>query len=419
MSILFRNRPAPRPEPVDVDEARDMFIPMPPGYDLGMGYGAAAGMPVTIETAMRQAAAWACVRVLTSTIANLPVHQHRGEGAARETMNEAPIVSRPSARVRRRAWIGQVIRSGATAGNAYGKVVAADSIGRAQQIETINPSKISWRERSNEMVPYIDGKEASLYPIGDLWHLPASQFLAPGASVAMSPVDAASASLLTSMYAERYTSNYFADGAHPTAIAKSKVKISKPDADLMKDALRRIFSAGNREPLVMGSDWELTPFSIDPDKTLFLDLLRFEVEQASRIWGVPPQMISAAVSGQNVTYANASASDLSFLKYGVDTWVGDLEEAWSELLPRPQYVKINTDAILRVDVPTREKMFDIQLKNKTRTVNEVRALRDEPPFPKDGDLDYDKPGIPGGPDMNPLPQSVDTGTPEPVATPSA
>lgn len=412
MSILFRNRPAA--PTITEDEARDLFIPMPSGFDLGMGLGATAGVPVTIETAMRQAAAWACVRVLTATVSNLPIHQHRGVGPARELMaDEAQIVARPSGRVRRRAWVAQLIRSGTTAGNAYGKVVAADAAGRPRQIETLSPAQVSWRDVGNEQIPHLNGVPQTLWPIGDFWHIPASQFLAPGAVVAMSPVEAASMSVGTALAAERYSARFFGDGAHPTAIAKAKTKISPAEATNMKDALYRIFYGGSREVLVMGADWDLTPFAIDPDKTMFLDLLRFEVEQAARVWGVPPQMIFAAVSGQSVTYANATASDLSYLKYGVDSWVGDLEEAWSECLPRPQYVKANTDAILRVDVPTREKLFDMQLKNKTRTVNEVRALRDEPPFPVDGELDYDKPGIPGGADGQtaPDPTPADQATP--------
>jgi len=135
--------------------------------------------------------------------------------------------------------------------------------------------------------------------------------------------------------------------------------------------------------------------------------MRFTVEQTCRRHGVPPSMVYAAVSGQSVTYANVSQADLAFLKHTLSYPIDLFEDALSALIPAPQMIKLNRDAILEGDPELREKILDLQLKNSTRTVNEVRALRDEDPFGPE----YDEPGIPAGPAQMALPLDVeDDGT---------
>jgi hypothetical protein len=57
-----------------------------------------------------------------------------------------------------------------------------------------------------------------------------------------------------------------------------------------------------------------------------------------------------------------------------------IERAWSRLLPDRIVVKFNLNALLRSDVETRNKVYDMRLKNGSMTVNEVRALEDEAPL---------------------------------------
>jgi hypothetical protein len=165
-----------------------------------------------------------------------------------------------------------------------------------------------------------------------------------------------------------------------------------PDqAAAIKQSLMRAMTG--RAPAVLGADIEITPWQVNPADSQFLDLIRFEVEQACRFWGVPPSMVYAAISGQSVTYANVSQADLQFLKYSIQSWIIDLEDAWSELIAMPHEVKFNVNAVLRMDAESRAALAEKRLQSRTTTVNEVRALEDEQPFENPI---YDEPGTPGG-----------------------
>lgn len=390
---LFRRRPRATPEPTESAPDEERRLNLPGGLFAPSGpawFGSTAGIPVTMETALRDAATWACQRVIVSTVAMLPVHGYRDQGSRLVRLpDDPPIVRNPSGRVRRRGWVAQVIRSGVQSGNIYGHVVGTDNLGRATQIETVHPSSVSWQVERGEEVPYINGARRDLWPIGDLWHVPISQFLVPGSRVAMNPTDYGSTATGTALAAEDFGARFFGDSGHPTMVAKVATQITEDEALRIKQTLINAVR-GNREPAVLGSGIELDPWPGTMKDAEFVNLLQFEVLQACRRYGVPPSMVYAAISGQSVTYSNVSQADLQFLKYSIQSWVADIEDAWSELV-EPTQVRFTTEAVLAMDAISRAQLHETRLRTKTRTINEVRRIEDEEPFP---DPIYDEPGIP-------------------------
>jgi HK97 family phage portal protein len=407
---LYRStRPAPRstaPRP-DLEERSWVAPPIP----WVLGTPTAAGTTVTPETAVRNAAAFACIRVLTSTVASLPVDVVRELANRRQQVRPLPkIVRRPSSSVRRRGFMAQTMRALTTRGNAYWLIADNDAaaLGRPDVMESLASRSVTWAKDPNTgtLVPSINGEVEKLWPVGHLVHIPASLFLADGSPVADSPVELAAQSIGTGIAAEEFGARYFGDGGHPQVVARIKQDLSEEQAQTIKARIKA--SWVGREPAVVGSGIELDWPKADHDSQ-FLDLLRFEVEQACRFWGVPPIMAYAAVSGSSVTYANATDADLAYLKHSVGIWIADVEDAWSELLPAPQVVKVNTNAILRLSPKDRHALYGERLNAKTMTINEVRALEDEDPF--DGD-EFDEPGIPGG-SSGPPPAAPPTDPPAP------
>jgi hypothetical protein len=56
------------------------------------------------------------------------------------------------------------------------------------------------------------------------------------------------------------------------------------------------------------------------------------------------------------------------------------EKALSKLTPMPRFVKLNTDALLRMDPASRATMQAARIEMRTLTVTEARALEDLPPL---------------------------------------
>ena len=328
---------------------------------------------VTDQSALRHSAAFACQRILVSTVSKMPVDVFRQEGDAQVPVPAPPGVANQSGGVSGRGWVAERIRSGTESRNMYGRIVAWDARFMPTQIETVAPSDVVWRPNGEQLVPVVGGKEQTLWPNGDFWHVPVSQFLMPGSPVAISPTEYAQLSLSTGLAAEEFGNRFFADGGHPTRVWVADNDPGQEQLSMYADAIEAKSRPGSRRPLVVGSGIKPMQLQLDPLNTQWIDIMRFEIENAARFWGVPPSMIYSAVSGQSVTYANVSQADLAFLKTAVEAWIIDLEDAWSSLLQRPRFVKFNTDAVLRMDTQTRYRVHEDALRARVASVNELRA----------------------------------------------
>ena len=63
----------------------------------------------------------------------------------------------------------------------------------------------------------------------------------------------------------------------------------------------------------------------------------------------------------------------------MNRWLRRVERLLTEMLPRPQYVRINRAAMLESTTLTRYQAHALALANRWKTVNEVRDHEDMPP----------------------------------------
>lgn len=350
------------------------------------------GSYVDLSRALRNAAAWACLDVKSSSVAETPIDVVRYAGRRHVPVNPVPtLIAAPSSFVTADVWLYQVAYSGFSDGNVFAWVTATDSLERPTKLDTIDPSRVTGRRMVDGRPQVtVNGDVYNLWPYGNVWHVPLGP-VPPGSVFALSPLEYASTAIGTSLASEDFGARFFTDGGHPSALITADQNLSKEQADAVKRAFTNA-TRGNREPAVLGSGLNYERITIDPKDSQFIDLMRFEVEQVCRFFRVPPQMVYGSVSGQNVTYSNASSADLAYLKHSLSGPLTRIERALSSLLPNPQVVKFNRDAILKSDPLSRAQVQHLRLQSKTITVNEVRTLEDELPF---NDPAYDMPGIPG------------------------
>lgn len=337
-----------------------------------------SGQIVTSDTAMRHAAWWACVRLLSDIVASLPVDTYRDVPGEQTVEIASPaLVRTPSTLVPWTAWVSQVMMSLLTRGNAYG-LVTQTSAGFATRVEIASPDDITV-EQPVPLGPVTYRWRGRPQPADAVWHVAA--FVPPGSPVGLSPVRYAASTLGIGLAADDHMARYFSDGLHPTQVLGSDQVVTKEQAEQAKDAYVRAVG-DSRSPVVLGGGLKPIPMQISPEDAQVLEEQRYSVTQVARIFGVPPEMIGAAADGSgSITYANREQRAVDLLTYTVQPWLVRLEEAISRLLPRPQRVRFNVDAVLRSDLLTRYQAYAIGLKHGFLVPNEPRGLEDLPPLP--------------------------------------
>jgi HK97 family phage portal protein len=333
---------------------------------------------VTTESAMRLSAVWACVRLLAGVGSTLPLDTYRIVNGVTSQVRRPSLFDQPSPGVALPTWLYQVWSSLLTDGNAYGVATEFGANSYPSSVELLDPSLVSWRPDADAgWVALLDGRPVDRWPNGPLWHVPL--FTMPGAPYGLSPVQNARQSIAAGIAAESFGSQFFTAGGNPNAILYSESELSAEQAAGIKSAFTAATSM-NREPAVMGAGLRYERIQVSPEEAQFLDTQRFTVEQIARIYGVFPEMIGGATSGSNVTYANREQRAADWLTFGLMPYLIPIEEALSSLVPRPQRVRFNTDALLRSDTKTRYEAHAIGLSAGFLTVDEVRALEDLEPL---------------------------------------
>jgi HK97 family phage portal protein len=361
-------------------------------------------------SALLNATSRACIGVLADGISRTPINAVRTVNGMSMTVDPMPrILANPSAIVSPDVWRYQLGYGLATDANAWGMIAQSDSAGRPTQIELLDAGDVNDRKVVDGVITArVAGKGLlKAYPHGPLWHVP-GKMVAPGSPFGDSPVDAATKLIDTSLAALEYSQQFFASGGHPDMTLISDQAIDADQAADLKARWLAAHSPGTRGPAIMGSGLTPKPISIPATETQFLALIRQCTEEICRIWGVPPSMVFASITGQHMTYANVTQADLHFLKHALEGYFVRIEHALTNTLPGVDYsapsvpntqAVCDRNAILKADAMTRYQMYAVLIANRLATINEVRSWENWEPF--DGDQ-YDQPVVPPfAPTMSP------------------
>jgi HK97 family phage portal protein len=324
---------------------------------------------MSVETAMRHWAVWACVRVIADTISALPVDAFARTGDFIEPLPQRLIT--PSAYATKLEWLWQIMASLLTQGNAYGLISAEDRLGYPTQVDLISPQAVRVEKQDGRKVFLVGGKTLTTE---QMWHLPGPQL--PGELEGMSPLRYAARTIGLGLQAEQFGTDFFQNGIHPTATLETDQQVNSDQAVEIKDRVRK--SMASREMVVLGAGMKLNPWQLKAEDAQFLETQRYNATAVAQIFGVPAEMIGAADSGSTVTYANREQRAQDFLNNAINPWLARLEDSLTAWFPRGTYVKFNTGALLRSDLLNRYKAHEIGIRNNFLLPSEARGLENLP-----------------------------------------
>ena len=79
-----------------------------------------------------------------------------------------------------------------------------------------------------------------------------------------------------------------------------------------------------------------------------------------------------------MTYQNVEQDWIGYIRFSLMSYLIEVEQAFTTLLPRGQEARFNLEAILRSDTLTRYNAYKIGLEAGFLTVDEVRASEANP-----------------------------------------
>lgn len=331
---------------------------------------------VTSDTAMRHSAVWACLRLRADLLSTMPIDVFRDVGGRKVELPKPPVLTNPGGeRVDATEWVYSTQVDLDRSGNTIGIITQRNGWGLPERIELAPLDDVSIVVRKGQLTGYrINGV---MFDPDQIWH--EKQFTLSGLHVGLSPVAYAAWSVGQYLSAQDFALDWFGNGAVPSAQLKNNAKIlTPPEAAEIKTRFKASVQSG--DVFVTGSDWEYQMIQAKASETQWLEAQRASISDVARFFGCPSDLIDAAVTGQSLTYANITERNLQFLIMHLGPAVTRRERNLTKLVPNPRFVKINSDALLRMDAKARAEAFKVQIESRTRTPNEARETDDLPPL---------------------------------------
>ncbi|NUS74863.1 MAG: phage portal protein [Streptomyces sp.] len=348
----------------------------------GTSGGAAA---VTNETALRHSAVWACLRLRANLISTMPVDLYRKVDGIQVEVPKPPVLVTPGGdEVEMPEWMYSSQFDLDRAGNTVGLITAKDGLGFPARIELAPIGDCTVRMRKGQKTYKIGG---TVYQPNEVWH--EKQYTVAGLPVGLSPVAYAAWSISEYLSIQQFALDWFSGGAIPNAHLKNTAKQLTPE---QADGAKQRFKAAvmNRDLFVTGNDWDYEMIQAEHAGADWIAAKQASIGDIARYFDCPSDLIDAAVSGSSVTYANMTQRNLQFLVMSLGPAVKRREDALSRLTSRPRFVKLNTNALLRMDPQTQAAVLKTQIDGRMIAPSEARALYDRMPFTEEQLAEFDR-----------------------------
>lgn len=349
----------------------------------GGGFDTEAGTPVNAHLAENLSAVFACVQIISETVASLPLITYRRvENGVRQEDMQHPVARlfgrEPNEWQTPPEWFETMTAHVLLRGNAYAEIVR-DNRGAPVALLPLHPDYVSVVRvpRTNRIRYDVSdpiGGTRRLLP-EEVFHL---KDRSDDGIIGKSRLQRARETFGTVMATERFASNTYRNGAALSGVVTHPEQIGPEAAKTLRESLESLYrgshNAGKIGVFEEGMTW--TPLSVSPEDAQMLESRRFGVEQIARLFRVPPPVLGDLSNG---SYSNVTELGRWFATHTIRPWLVKWEAAieralFSEEGRRTHTVEFDMDLLLRGDMLQRFQAYRIGREIGVYNANELRRF---------------------------------------------
>jgi HK97 family phage portal protein len=324
---------------------------------------------------MRQSSWWACLRLRADVESMMPVDafRRRDDYDVEVTKPALLVEPMPGVDITEHLYSSRVDLD--RYGNSVAVITARNALGLPAALELAPMADTTAIMKGRRVVEWRICGET--YTPDVIWH--EKQYTVGGWPLGLSPLAYAAWTVNGYLSAQEFMLDWFGGGARPSGTLKNTNQVlTRKERESAKAQFKAAVEHG--DIFVTGSDWEWTPAIQDAASSGFLETQGASHLDTCRYLGVPGDMVDVQAGGSSITYANITQRNLQFLITNMAAAINRRERKWSTALPQPRFMKLNTDALLRMDPETRERVLLERVKGRVLAHSEARALDNLPPF---------------------------------------
>lgn len=352
------------------------------------GGSTASGMVVNPQTAMQSAAVYACVKVLSESVGQLPLEVFKfdpdKQTKTRATKDPRYSLLRYAPNEFQTAveWLEMKVAHMNLRGNAYDYKVKTRS-GVTVELIPLHPDTVTARMDGSFVMSYEvttpDG-ERKTFGSDVIAHY---RGLTLNGYLGVSPIGYARESIGLALATEKYGSSLFRNGAKMGGVLEVPETLSDKAYERLKDSFDASTSGDNAHKTAILEDGaKFNKITLTADDAQFLETRKYQREEIAGVFRVPAHMIGDLSQATN---NNIEHQSLAFVMYSLMPWLNRIEQRLLlDLFTKDEratlFPKFVTKELQRGDIATRAAANQRAILAGYLTRNEARIDEDRNPI---------------------------------------
>lgn len=344
---------------------------------------------ISDERALQIATVFACVRLISTVSAGLPLDVFETKGDDRLKV----AMSNPLARLLRfspnQFMTAVEFREAMTMqlcfyGNAYA-LIERNSVGDVISLMPLLSVNMDVRLENKRVVyRYRRDNEYANFKASEIFHLKGFGF---NGLVGLSPIAFAAKTTGVAVAMEDQQRDFYANGAKsPQLLSTGDKTLSDEQRDQIEENFKEISGGPVRKRLwILEAGFTTQPIGVSAQDAETMAARKFQVSELARFFGVPPHLVGD-VEKSTSWGTGIEQQNLGFLQYTLSPYLNRWEYAIERWLLKPgdvgrYHAEHNIDGLLRGDSAARASFMGTMADKGLRTINELRRLDNMPPLP--------------------------------------
>ncbi len=345
------------------------------------------------DSAMKYTAVFACVRVLSETLASAPIMLYRKkEDGEREKRNDLSVYdilhNRPNEEMSPFNFKETCMVNLNTGGNAVCEKLV-NAYGDIVGLYPYQWSRVDIKRDPETRKLIYKVNESGQQPLtrDHVLHIPGLSY---DGIIGMSPIEYAASAIRLGLSYEQFGVSFYKNGMNPSIALEYPNELSEPAYQRLKADLDKNYAgiANTGKPFLAEGGAKVKELTIKPADAQLIENKRFQIEDVARIYRVPLHLIQELSRSTN---NNIEQQSLEFVMYTMLPWFKRWEENINMQLLNPIerkagfYLEFKIDSLLRGDTKSRCEAYALGRQWGWLSVNDIRRLENMNPIPN-GDV---------------------------------
>ena len=335
-----------------------------------------SGIIVSENTAMTYSAVWQACRILSESVAQLPMYvcekEKNGDKIIRSDHAMYKLVhDEPNPYMTQFNWTQKCMYDLCVNGNSYVQIIRNQQ-GKPVELMPLDHQNITIKILEG-IIYYSAAGTGQTIDMFDMLHF---KTMSKDGIVGLSPIDTLANTISNGLGLLEYSNSYFRNGAKVSGVLQTDASLSQESVDRLRNSFNMNYSSigDSNKTLVLEEGLKFNAISLSNEASQFLSSREFSIAEIARCFSLPPHLLRDLSKS---SFNNIQEQSREFVQFSLMPYIRIFEtELTRKLFSNGEkgklFIEINTNSLLRGNPQERAEYYRTMLNIGALSVNEIR-----------------------------------------------